>query len=306
MTAVPDPGSFPEAGPVTLPGGTVLRPFGERAELEACVALQRRVWGEDFADVAPPAILQIAPKVGGVSAGAFGGGGELLGFVFGLTGIREGRPAHWSHMLAVAPEARGRDLGYHLKLYQRRLLLSQGVETARWTYDPLVSKNAYLNLARLGARAVRYERDYYGEGRDSALSAGIGTDRFVVEWRIAEERVAELLERNEPEPLAAELRAAPMASSGEGELPEAPAVRVEVPADVQEVRRRSPEEASRWRASTRRAFEGLLGRGYGVVGFYREPEPGQGALKRPVSAPAGEGGGSGRPRSFYVLAKETG
>jgi predicted GNAT superfamily acetyltransferase len=163
-----------------------------------------------------------------------------------------------------------------------------GVEVARWTFDPLVSKNAYLNLARLGARPVRYVRDYYGEGNDSELSAGIGTDRFVVEWRIAEERVARLAERGEPEPVPEEHAAAAVVNMGEaaGGAPEPvaadpPAVRLEVPPDILEVRRRAPEEAARWRASTRHAFETLLARGYEVAGFHR----GAGA------------------RSFYVLTR---
>lgn len=290
MTVAPPPGKTaggPSGGPpgeeaVTLVDGSVLRPLAERGDLRACVALQRRVWGEGFEDVTSPAILKIAQEVGGVAAGAFGRaeeGGGLLGFVFGLTGVREGRPAHWSHMLAVAPEARGRDLGYHLKLFQRRLLLPVGVEAVRWTYDPLVSKNAYLNLARLGARPVRYVRDYYGEGDDSVLSAGIGTDRFVVEWRIADERVARLAASGEPEAVPAAWREAPVANVRRGvgggpepvaaDPPVAAAVRVEVPADVLELRRRSREEAAAWRASTRHSFETLLARGDEVAGFYR-------------------------------------
>jgi predicted GNAT superfamily acetyltransferase len=248
-----------------LEDGTVLRPFLAQAELEACVELQRRVWGADFADVASPAILKIAQAVGGVAAGAFGPAGGLLGFVFGLTGIRDGRPVHWSHMLAVLPEARGRDLGFHLKAFQRLLLLPLGVETVEWTYDPLVAKNAHLNLVRLGARPVRYLRDYYGTGDDSALSAGIGTDRFVVEWRIAEERVERAIGGEAPH------------ETGGGA---APVVRVEVPADVHQVRRESPERAARWRASTRAAFEALLGRGYTVEGFERTPAAASGAARR--------------------------
>jgi predicted GNAT superfamily acetyltransferase len=281
----------PTAEPLRLPDGTLVRPFAERAELEACVELQRRVWGEGFADVASPAVVQIVQSLGGVAAGAFGAGGELLAFVFGITGLQGGRPVHWSHMLAVLPEARGRDLGYHLKLYQRRRLLELGVDTVLWTYDPLVAKNAYLNLVRLGARAVRYARDYYGEGSDSALSAGIGTDRFVVEWPIADARVARLVEgwsaRGGAEGVPAAHAAAPVANvrSAEGgpgpgpaepvvtEPPAAPVVRVEVPADVQEVRRASPEAAALWRASTRHAFETLLGRGYRVAGFERGERP---------------------------------
>jgi predicted GNAT superfamily acetyltransferase len=291
-----DPHALAEA--LRLPAGVEIRPLAARAELEACVDLQRRVWGPGFADVASPAVLKIVQNVGGVAAGAFDAGGALLGFVFGVTGLADGQQRaliHWSHMLAVLPEARGRDLGYHLKLYQRRRLLDLGVESALWTFDPLVAKNAHLNLVRLGARAVRYARDYYGEGSDSALSAGIGTDRFVVEWRLADERVARRLERAGPGPeLSPEHAAAPVANvrpaGGEAVVaqpPSAPVVRVEVPDDILGVRRRSPEQAARWRGSTRQAFEALLDRGYRVETFYREG--------------AGEGA-----RAFYVLRKEGG
>lgn len=279
-----------------LADGTVVRPLMEHGELEACVELQRGVWGRDFADVTSPAILKIVQEVGGVSAGAFSPEGRLLGFVFGVTGIQGGRPVHWSHMLAVVPEARGRDLGFHLKAYQRELLMPVGVELVQWTYDPLVAKNAYLNLVRLGARPVRYVRDYYGSGADSALSVGIGTDRFVVEWRIREARVERIL-AGDREPLGHE-PGAPVANVREAgdrgapgepvvaEPPSAPAVRVEVPADVQQVRRTSPETASLWRASTRRAFEALLARGFRVEGFERRP-----------------GTGRSLGRCFYLLAE---
>lgn len=288
------------APPATLGDGTVLRPLSRREEMEACVDLQRRVWGEDFADVASPAILQIVQAVGGVAAGAFGDRNALLGFVFGVTGIRDGRPLHWSHMLAVLPEARGRDLGFHLKAYQRRILLSLGIDTVQWTYDPLVSKNAYLNLVRLGARVDRYLRDYYGSGQDSALSAGIGTDRFVVEWRIREDRVERALTRPEsrhggPSPDEIEgapvVNARPAAGGGgrpepvtDGPLSDAPAVRVEIPHDVLAVRRTAPGEAALWRASTRRALESYLARGYAVETVHRSP-----------------GQETEAARSFYVL-----
>lgn len=288
--------------PAVLADGTVLRPLLERSEMEACVDLQRKVWGDGFADVASPAILKIVQEVGGVAAGAFGKGGGLLGFVFGISGIRHRRPLHWSHMLAVLPEARGRDLGFHLKAYQRRILLALGVETVQWTYDPLVSKNAHLNLVRLGARVARYLRDYYGSGQDSVLSAGIGTDRFVVEWRLREERVERALAR-QGGPGAAEVRDeyedAPVVNTrrvpgdaggrvepvADAPLPEEPVVRIEVPDDVLSVRRAAREEAVRWRASTRRAFETYLARGYAVDTF-----------RRSLGSE-----GLDVPRSFYVL-----
>lgn len=283
---MPPPGATPHAGPATLADGAVLRPLVERREQEACVDLQRRVWGEDFADVTAPAILAIVQHVGGVAAGAFDGD-RLVGFVFGVTGLRGGRPAHWSHMLAVHPDARGRDLGFHLKCYQRRVLLELGVERVLWTYDPLMAQNAYLNLVRLGARPVRYVRDYYGEGSDSTLSAGLGTDRFVVEWRIADEaveraigeegvgtRLSEYQAKRRAEPRAAPVANLRPGPGGEPEPvsvdpPESPVVRVAIPSNVLAVREASEAQAGRWRASTRQALEALLAGGYRVVGFLR-------------------------------------
>src|SRR5205085_3600896 len=135
-------------------------------------------WGESFAEAVPGSILKICQKVGGVAAGAFEVGGEerLLGFVFGLTGVRHGRLAHWSHMLAVLPEARDLGLGTRLKLYQRDLLLPLGVESVLWTFDPLEARNAHLNLNRLGAEVLEYVEDMYAGELGSELSKGIGTD----------------------------------------------------------------------------------------------------------------------------------
>jgi predicted GNAT superfamily acetyltransferase len=286
-TVTAGPAGARPAVPTTLPDGTVIRPLSsDRDELEACVDLQYAIWGDGFADVASPHILRIVQSMGGVAAGAFssegGPGGspeeKLLGFVFGITGIKDGRPLHWSHMLAVLPEARGRDLGYRLKLYQRERLLPLGIDVVRWTFDPLVSKNAHLNLARLGAQPVDYLLDYYGSGEDSALSAGLGTDRFLVEWRLDEPPP------EEPEDPGPEARGAPVVNESPEGGTDAPVVRIEVPGDIQAVRRESASDARAWRASTRRAFQDTLARGYRVTGFYR--------------AGAEDGG-----RSFYVLRK---
>lgn len=274
---------------------STLRPFESDDDFAACVALQKRVWGEGFSDLVPATMVKIVHSVGGVAAGAFAPGGALEGFVFGVTGVRDGRPVHWSHMLAVRPEARGRDLGFRLKRFQRQLLLPLGVETVWWTYDPLVSRNAYLNLARLGARVVRYARDYYGDGEDSALSAGIGTDRFIVEWPISDPAVGRAV-AGEPTVSVdpAEAEAAPVANVREDgfgpepvvvDPPAAAALRVEIPDDVHAVRRTDPAAAARWRASTRRALETCLGRGDRVAGFLRTSDP-----ERP-----------GGRRSFYLL-----
>ena len=160
-----------------------IRPLDSRGDYDACVRLQREVWGADFVDVVPATILMVSQRVGGVAAGAFDADGRLLGFVFGISGLRGGEPVHWSDMLAVRPEARGAGLGKRLKHFQRGQLLERGVRRMLWTYDPLVARNANLNLNGLGAAPVEYVVDMYGDTH-STLHAGLETDRFVVEWRL--------------------------------------------------------------------------------------------------------------------------
>src|SRR5690606_23276161 len=109
-------------------------------------------------------------------------------FVFGLTGLRAGRPSHWSDMLAVRPEMRGRGLAIELKRFQRDEVLALGVEEMLWTFDPLRAGNAHLNLNKLGAVARAYRPDMYG-ATGSPLHDGIGTDRFVAFWPLRHERV---------------------------------------------------------------------------------------------------------------------
>jgi predicted GNAT superfamily acetyltransferase len=218
-------------------------------------------------------MLMGAQRVGGVAAGAFDPAGTLVGFVFGFNGLRDGELAHWSYMLAVCPEAQGRGLGRRLKAFQRQSLLALGVRRVYWTYDPLVAANAHLNLTRLGARAIQYVPDMYGADTRSDLHRELGTDRFVVEWRLDAPEVEQALARGlaiEPGRLAS---ASSITMSSEHapapELPDADAVLIEIPDDILDIRNRSPRRAARWRATTRHAFLHYLGRAYTVSTFRR-------------------------------------
>jgi len=249
------------------------RSFDRSEDYHACAELQRVIWGREFSDVVPSSILKISQKVGGVAAGAFAPDGQILGFVWGLTGVRDGKPFHWSHMLGVHPDARDLRLGTRLKLLQRELLLPLGVEDVEWTYDPLEARNAHLNLNHLGGEVVEYVEDMYAGEMGSDLARGIGTDRFIVRWRIASERVASALSGTLPDE-SARFAGAPilgLEAAEEGSpLPEAPRVRVEIPANIQEVKAERPDDAPVWRQSTRRAIQHYFGRGYRVTAYLRE------------------------------------
>src|SRR5947209_3650376 len=147
-----------------------IRPLASYAELKACVALQRDTWGDEFSDVVPLSILKVAQRIGGVAIGAFNGT-DLLGFVFGLTGVERGKTVRWSDMLAVRPDARNLGLGRRLKEHQRTMVRELGASVIYWTFDPLVARNAHLNFNRLGVRLAEYVENMYGV-TDSVLQGG--------------------------------------------------------------------------------------------------------------------------------------
>jgi predicted GNAT superfamily acetyltransferase len=249
----------------------VLRAFASRSDYDQAVTLQRDTWGQDFTECVPASILQISQKVGGVAAGAFDAANRLIGFVYGISGLRDGRPAHWSHMLAVYPEYRGRRLGTRLKALQRDLLLAEGIDVAYWTYDPLIAGNAHLNINLLGALPIEYVPDMYGSNTGSDLHSGLGTDRFVVEWNLADPGVESILHGKALEELATDLDGPVIdADTGHEPRPATPAVRVAIPLDIQAVKHADLNRALTWRTVTREAFLWYLQGGYRVVGFQRD------------------------------------
>jgi len=166
----------------------LIRSVATIEEFRACVDLQEASWGVGFSERVSPAILKVGQMLGGVSAGAYDADGRLVGFVFGLTGLRDGEVVHWSDMLAIVPELRDSGLGRRLKAWQREQVMGLGVRKMFWTFDPLRSRNAHLNIARLGIVVREYRENMYGD-TDSPLHRGIGTDRFVALWLLDSDRV---------------------------------------------------------------------------------------------------------------------
>lgn len=183
-----------------------LRALHDVDEFEACVQLQKQVWGFDDADLVPVRMFVVAHKVGGQVFGAFDQP-RLVGYALALPGDRNGHLYLHSHMLAVAPEYRNAGLGRLLKLRQREDALERGIDLMEWTFDPLEIKNAYFNIERLGAIARRYVPNQYGI-TSSALHAGLPTDRLVAEWWLRSRRVEAAVAHSPlpPRPPAAEVR----------------------------------------------------------------------------------------------------
>ena len=257
----------------------VIRPLATREDCEAGVQLQRAIWGADFVDVVPATILMVTQRVGGVAAGAFDGAGRLVGFVFGMSGVRDGVSAHWSDMLAVRPAYRGRGLGRRLKEHQRERLLACGVERVYWSFDPLVCRNASLNLSALGATAVEFVSDMYGNTA-SVLHQGLDTDRLIVEWRLTDSRVLDALAGQPHHPPDEAKQGSVLVTDPAQPPPTTPTdwpwVRLELPDDLDTLKATRPSDARRWQRRLRDALTTLLNhQHHRVDGLYQDTTSGR-------------------------------
>lgn len=156
------------------------------AELEAVEALVNETWRNPTSEISV-GMLRALSKSDNLVSGAYLDGtlvGACIGFLSG------GERAHLhSHLAAVRPRQRARGIGFTLKLHQRAWALDRGIASVTWTFDPLVRRNARLNLARLGARPTEYLPDFYGT-REDALNASVPTDRILVTWPLADARTS--------------------------------------------------------------------------------------------------------------------
>jgi predicted GNAT superfamily acetyltransferase len=228
----------------------ILRDLHHIDEFRQVVDLERQIWEyTDSADVVSVPVFIITVKRGAILIGAFDERDGMVGFVYSLVGMKNGKPMQWSHMAGVLPEYRGQGLGRDLKLAQRQRALDAGFDLVEWTFDPLQATNAHLNFRRLGVVCDEYAENIYGES-SSALHRGTPTDRLVVQWNIRDARVERCLMMD------ANAVAADEDSAW-----------VDIPAGFTEIQRAAPETALDWRIRTRQTFLKHFADGYRIVDF---------------------------------------
>src|SRR5437868_1617513 len=172
---------------------TVIRECATIDEFDACVRLQREVFGLPDMEISPRRHLIVSRQAGGWTLGAFQGA-ELVGFVHHMAAVRGAEVFGYSHMMAVAEEYQNKGLGARLKWAQRERALSEGRNFIKWTWDPMRARNAHFNLNRLGAIVRAYAVNFYGTdyatiASEANQSLGLDSDRLFAEWHLRSPRV---------------------------------------------------------------------------------------------------------------------
>jgi len=262
----------------------IIRILESPEDMTSVEELQRAVWPGSETDVVPAHMLITAMHNGGLVIGAFLED-RIIGFVFGFPGLEfipDGpRPKHCSHMMGIHPDHRDSGIGFALKRAQWQMVRHQGLDHITWTYDPLLSRNAYLNIAKLGAVCNTYRRSEYGEMRDE-LNAGLPSDRFQVDWWVNTRRVERRLSKRPRRPLKldnfakADLRPLYSLQSQSGNWARPPEhfsplegklALAEIPSDFSALKDADFPLARDWRFFSREVFETAFAAGFIVTDF---------------------------------------
>lgn len=281
-----------------MPSPITIRDLNGFDDLKQVEAVEREVWGVSDRDTVPLTLAVATHAAGGIWIGAFDGA-KLVGFTFGFLATEHARLNVHSHQLAVLAPYRDLDLGYKLKLAQRERVLAMRIETASayeprnptapaaglriaeitWTFDPLQSKNAHFNFAKLGVISDRYKVNFYGPETSSVLHRN-GTDRLWVRWPLSSRRVQSRLQGkdNRAEMLDALATLLPLIQFNGDKKPirndlsaalSRQRIAIEIPTGIAAIEKNDEALASEWRHATRWAFSSALRSGFLVAEFCR-------------------------------------
>ena len=239
----------------------------------------------------------IIDHYGGILLGAYSSIGEMIGFVCSLLGIMDGELVQHSHMLAVRTAYRNFNVGFRLKLAQRKEALKQKTRAITWTFDPMQPINAYFNLGKLGAWTDTYKEDFYGES-SSVLHRGLPTDRLLAYWDLGAKDVMKRLEEGPPRrDLRKELRKYACINTLREIVPCVTACSslklncseheflFEVPYNLPDIKNRDVGVALEWQGKMRQVFRTYFKKGYTATDFWMSED-------------------EGHQRTFYFLRKK--
>jgi predicted GNAT superfamily acetyltransferase len=153
-----------------------------------------------------------------------------------------------SHAAGVVQSHAGQGIGTQLKMHQWQWARENGFATITWSFDPLVRRNAWFNMVKLGAKVTNYYQNFYGE-LDDGINAGEQSDRVLVQWQV--------LAAGEPQSLE-------VVTEHVGD------VVIATPDDIESLRKNNKAESQAWRARQRAAFEEAIGNGFSVRGLNSE------------------------------------
>lgn len=244
-----------------------IRQLTTMEEMKEVQRIEETVWKMS---PTPVHLTFTASQNGGIVLGAFLKS-KMIGFLYSFAGFKENSPYLCSHMLGILPEYRKGGLGMQMKMKQGEIAKNMGYKMITWTFDPLESLNAYLNIQKLGAVGASYKENHYGEMSDQ-LNQGLPTDRILIEWNLNEpnefrhlpfhlEKV--LLQTRKDMPYLHEELIEDI-SHNDGPW------FVAIPENFQHIKMNDIELAKKWRHETRRAFKLLFSQGYKAYGLYRD------------------------------------
>lgn len=246
------------------------------AEFEQVADLEIHIWGVNERYAIAPHTIKVILHAGGCLIGCYSGE-QLVGFVIGLA-MPDGRL--WSHIAGVHPDYQQRGIGYRLKQTQRQWAREAGFTHMHWTFDPLQRVNAHFNLRQLNVYVETYHVNFYGQMLDE-INSGLPSDRLQVTWVL-----------DGSDPFAGVLTSAPNDENenDENEEEAAPLLltmgddyrpvkgqgvqhdawhRLQIPADLDELRQVDPKLILQWRLAVREAFQEALANGYVAVDFVK-------------------------------------
>ena len=225
-------------------------------DFQQCIELERAVWKDEDIGIMPIRLYMISKACKAPTVGAFDQSGRLVGFVHTMLALADNHAIYHSHLAAVLEGLRHKDIGYRMKLKQREFALAAGIPLIIWTFDPLQSRNAHLNINKLGAIIRRYELNYYGRGLSAVFGSDVPSDRIYAEWWVRSPHVAARLAGERP--AAAD---------------DAPSVTI--PEDISRIPAQAVDEHLRWRLQVREDFLRELDQGRIARVFVRDPQKGE-------------------------------